>query len=146
MRSLLLLALISLSLSVVEKKSEIKPLPVLECLLTSDIIVKDVKAVYNAIKKYSEDKDILALISTVMAVYPELEAEVTRCLKAEIVLEKGNVPAKIKKIWDSIPKHTQDLIKNAAKLLGKRVAEKSCKKLIKDDEICSLISDYIDDI
>ena len=146
MRSLLLLALISLSLSVVEKKSEIKPLPVLECLLTSDIIVKDVTAVYKAIKKYSEDKDILALISTVMAVYPELEAEVTRCLKAEIVLEKGNVPAKIKKIWDSIPKHTQDLIKNAAKLLGKRVAEKSCKKLIKDDEICSLISDYIDDL
>ena len=146
MRTLLLLALISLSLSVVEKKSEIKPVPVLECLLTSDIIVKDVKAVYNAIKKYSEDKDILALISTVMAVYPELEAEVTRCLKAEIVLEKGNVPAKIKKIWDSIPKHTQDLIKNAAKLLGKRVAEKSCKKLIKDDEICSLISDYIDDL
>ena len=146
MRSLLLLALISLSLSVVEKKSEIKPLPVLECLLTSDIIVKDVTAVYKAIKKYSEDKDILALISTVMAVYPEFEAEVTRCLKAEIVLEKGNVPAKIKKIWDSIPKHTQDLIKNAAKLLGKRVAEKSCKKLIKDDEICSLISDYIDDL
>ena len=146
MRSLLLLALISLSLSVVEKKSEIKPLPVLECLLTSDIIVKDVTAVYKAIKKYSEDKDILALISTVMAVYPELEAEVTRCLKAEIVLEKGNVPAKIKKIWDSIPKHTQDLIKNAAKLLGKRVAEKSCKKLIKDDEICSLITDYIDDL
>ena len=146
MRSLLLLALISLSLSVVEKKSEVKPLPVLECLLTSDIIVKDVTAVYKAIKKYSEDKDILALISTVMAVYPELEAEVTRCLKAEIVLEKGNIPAKIKKIWDSIPKHTQDLIKNAAKLLGKRVAEKSCKKLIKDDEICSLISDYIDDL
>jgi hypothetical protein len=146
MRSLLLLALISLSLSVVEKKSEIKPLPVLECLLTSDIIVKDVTAVYKAIKKYSEDKDILALISTVMAVYPELEAEVTRCLKAEIVLEKGNIPAKIKKIWDSIPKHTQDLIKNAAKLLGKRVAEKSCKKLIKDDEICSLITDYIDDL
>jgi NurA-like 5'-3' nuclease len=146
MRSLLLLALISLSLSVVEKKSEIKPLPVLECLLTSDIIVKDVTAVYKAIKKYSEDKDILALISTVMAVYPELEAEVTRCLKAEIVLEKGNVPAKIKKIWDSIPKHTQDLIKNAAKLLGKRLAEKSCKNLIKDDEICSLITDYIDDL
>jgi NurA-like 5'-3' nuclease len=146
MRSLLLLALISLSLSVVEKKSEVKPLPVLECLLTSDIIVKDVTAVYKAIKKYSEDKDILALISTVMAVYPELEAEVTRCLKAEIVLEKGNIPAKIKKIWDSIPKHTQDLIKNAAKLLGKRVAEKSCKKLIKDDEICSLITDYIDDL
>ena len=146
MRSLLLLALISLSLSVVEKKSEVKPLPVLECLLTSDIIVKDVTAVYKAIKKYYEDKDILALISTVMAVYPELEAEVTRCLKAEIVLEKGNVPAKIKKIWDSIPKHTQDLIKNAAKLLGKRVAEKSCKKLIKDDEICSLITDYIDDL
>ena len=118
----------------------------MECLLTSDIIVKDVTAVYKAIKKYSEDKDILALISTVMAVYPELEAEVTRCLKAEIVLEKGNVPAKIKKIWDSIPKHTQDLIKNAAKLLGKRVAEKSCKKLIKDDEICSLITDYIDDL
>ena len=146
MRSLLLLALVSLSLSVVEKKSEIKPVPVLECLLTSDIIVKDVTAVYKAIKKYSEDKDILALISTVMAVYPELEAEVTRCLKAEIVLEKGNIPAKIKKIWDSIPKHTQDLIKNAAKLLGKRVAEKSCKKLIKDDEICSLITDYIDDL
>ena len=146
MRSLLFLALVSLSLSVVEKKSEIKPLPVLECLLTSDIIVKDVTAVYKAIKKYSEDKDILALISTVMAVYPELEAEVTRCLKAEIVLEKGNIPAKIKKIWDSIPKHTQDLIKNAAKLLGKRVAEKSCKKLIKDDEICSLITDYIDDL
>lgn len=146
MRSLLLLALVSLSLSVVEKKSEIKPVPVLECLLTSDIIVKDVTAVYKAIKKYSEDKDLLALISTVMAVYPELEAEVRRCLKAEIVLEKKNIPAKIKKIWDSIPQHTQKLIKNAAKILGKRFAEKNCKNLLKDDDICSLITDYIDDL
>ncbi len=146
MRSLQLLALISLSLSVVEKKSEIKPLPVLECLLTSDIIVKDVTAVYKAIKKYSEDKDILALISTVMAVYPELEAEVTRCLKAEIVLEKGNVPAKIKKIWESIPEATRTLIKGAAKILGKRLAEKNCIKYLKDEDICSLITDYIDDL
>ena len=81
MRSVLVLALLALVTSQVDLQAQ--PIPVLKCLLGSEILKKDVIVVIDAIKQFNEDKNVLLLVSKLMAVYPEMEKEVKRCLEEE---------------------------------------------------------------
>ena len=120
------------------------PFLLIECILKSDIIIKDVLVVYDAIQKYTKDKDLLSLISTILTVYPQIENEMKKCLKVDINLQK-TIPPKVQKTWDSLPDAAKIAIRTAYVLFGKKEAQKGCMKTIKRDDICNLIFEYIDD-
>ena len=146
MKSILLLSILAFAMSnsdlLVELEAAAKPLPVVKCLIASEIIRKDVVVVVDAVKQFIEDKNAFLLITKILGVYPEVEAEVKRCLEAEGINLKGieDLPAALKKIWESIPKNIRDEIIKHAKHFGKEAAKKVCKKLLKlfkrGTEIC----------
>ena len=146
MRTFFLLALVAFAVCkddfLVELEATATPLPVVKCLIASDKIRKDVVIVVDAVKQFIEDKNAFLLITKILGVYPEVEAEVKRCLEAEGINLKGieDLPAALKKIWKSIPKNIRDEIIKHAKHFGKEAAKKVCKKLLKlfkkGTEIC----------
>ena len=148
MKSILLLSILAFAMSnrdlLVELEAAAKPLPVVKCLIASEIIRKDVVVVVDAVKQFIEDKNAFLLITKILGVYPEVEAEVKRCLEAEGINLKGieDLPAVLKKIWESIPKNIRDEIIKHAKHFGKEAAKKVCKKLLKLFKRGTEICDY----
>ncbi len=149
MKSFLVLALIALTACntdvLVELEATVKPLPVVKCLIASEKIRKDVVVIVNAVQQFVKDKNAFVLITTLLGVYPEVEAEVKRCLKAEgIILESiKDLPRALLKIWNSLPQGVRNRIIQGAKVLGKKAARKACrailKKMKKGTEICGYI-------
>ena len=149
MKSFLVLALIALTACntdvLVELEATVKPLPVVKCLIASEKIRKDVVVIVNAVQKFVKDKNAFVLITTLLGVYPEVEAEVKRCLKAEgIILESiKDLPRALLKVWNSLPQSVRNKIIQGAKILGKKAARKACttllKKMKKGTEICGYI-------
>ena len=127
MRSIIFLSFLVFAMSnrdlLVELESSAKPVPVIKCLI--------------------QDKNAFVLITKILSVYPEVEAEVKRCLKEEGINLQSFVtklPMALKKIWDSLPNAVKKEILDAIINKGREVARKLCYKYIyKHKEICSYI-------
>ena len=137
MKSILLLSILAFAMSnsdlLVELEAAAKPLPVVKCLIASEIIRKDVVVVVDAVKQFIEDKNAFLLITKLLGVYPEVEAEVKRCLKEEGVNLKSfisKLPASLKKAWDSLPSSTKTQIMEAVSKRGRDAGKQVCYKLI----------------
>ena len=149
MKSILLLSILAFAMSnsdlLVELEAAAKPLPVVKCLIASEIIRKDVVVVVDAVKQFIEDKNAFILINKLLGVYPEVEAEVKRCLKEEGVNLKSfisKLPASLKKAWDSLPSSTKTQIMEAVSKRGRDAGKQVCYKLITQEykkKICSYI-------
>ncbi len=149
MKSILLLSILAFAMSnsdlLVELEAAAKPLPVVKCLIASEIIRKDVVVVVDAVKQFIEDKNAFLLITKLLGVYPEVEAEVKRCLKEEGVNLKSfisKLPASLKKAWDSLPSSTKTQIMEAVSKRGRDAGKQVCYKLITQEykkKICSYI-------
>ena len=149
MKSILLLSILAFAMSnrdlLVELEAAAKPLPVVKCLIASEIIRKDVVVVVDAVKQFIEDKNAFLLITKLLGVYPEVEAEVKRCLKEEGVNLKStlpNLPPNIKQIWNTIPSNVRKEIVNEYKIDKNRGVRK-CFKLVKDlnqRKVCSFLA------
>lgn len=149
MKAILLLSILAFAMSnrdlLVELEASAKPLPVVKCLIESDKIRKDVVVVVDAVKQFLEDKNAFLLLTKILGVYAEVEAEVKRCLKQEGVNLQNfirNLPQVLKKIWDSLPSSTKSQILEAIAKKGRQAAKILCNKILKKKEhkkICSYI-------
>ena len=149
MKSILLLSILAFAMSnsdlLVELEAAAKPPPVVKCLIASEIIRKDVVVVVDAVKQFIEDKNAFLLITKLLGIYPEVEAEVKRCLKEEGVNLKSfisKLPASLKKAWDSLPSSTKTQIMEAVSKRGRDAGKQVCYKLITQEykkKICSYI-------
>ena len=149
MRQLLLLALLVFTACktdlLVELEATVKPVPVVKCLIQSEKIRKDVVVVVDAVKQFLEDKNAFLLITKLLGVYPEVEAEVKRCLAEQGINLKSikDLPAALLKIWNAIPKHIRDQILQQAKVLGRNAARKLCNTLLKKTKKAKDICQFI---
>lgn len=149
MRQLLLLALLAFTACktdlLVELEATVKPVPVVKCLIQSEKIRKDVVVVVDAVKQFLEDKNAFLLITKLLGVYPEVEAEVKRCLAEQGINLKSikDLPAALLKIWNAIPKHIRDQILQQAKILGRKAARKLCNTLLKKTKKAKDICQFI---
>ena len=147
MKSIIFLSFLVFAMSnrdlLIELESSAKPVPVIKCLIQSDKIRKDVVTVVEAVKQFLEDKNAFVLITKILSVYPEVEAEVKRCLKEEGINLQSFVtklPMALKKIWDSLPSAVKKEILEAIINKGREVARNLCYKYLpKYKEICSYI-------
>ena len=147
MRSIIFLSFLVFAMSnrdlLIELESSAKPVPVIKCLIQSDKIRKDVVVVVDAVKQFIEDKNAFLLITKLLGVYPEVEAEVKRCLKEEGINLQSFVtklPMALKKIWDSLQNAVKKEILDAIINKGREVARNLCYKYLpKYKEICSYI-------
>ena len=147
MRSIIFLSFLVFAMSnrdlLIELESSAKPVPVIKCLIQSDKIRKDVVTVVEAVKQFLEDKNAFVLITKILSVYPEVEAEVKRCLKEEGINLQSFVtklPMALKKIWDSLPSAVKKEILDSIINKGREVARNLCYKYLpKYKEICSYI-------
>ena len=83
---ILLIALVSCHK---EKKD---PLPVVKCLLESDKLVNDVILVFDAVKKFVENKDLNSFLSVLLVAVPDIFNEVMVCVKKNVNLEQTKIP------------------------------------------------------
>ena len=145
MRTILIIALIALTTSQIDLEAA-KPLPVVKCLIASDIIKKDIPIVIDAIKQFIEDKNAFNLIVKLLGIYPEVESEVKRCLKEQgINLEGiGDIPEAIRKFWESLPKELREQIVKFVKTVALKKAKELCVMLLKKKGWETKICDYID--
>ncbi len=144
MKSILLLALIALTTSQIDLQAE--PIPVIKCLISSPVLQKDVPILIEAVKTFMEDKNVLVLISKILALYPEIEKEVKRCFAEEgIVLESSmDIPEAIRKLWEKLPQGLRDELVKWVKTLAKEKAKELCIKILTKQGWETKICDYID--
>ena len=145
MRSILIIALIALTTSQINLEAA-KPLPVIKCLLESEVIKKDIPVVIEAVKQFMEDQNVLNLVVKIMAIYPEVEAEVKRCLAAQGINLKGidDIPEAIRKLWESLPKELREQIVKFVKTVALKKAKELCIKILSKQGWETKICDYID--
>ena len=149
MKSILLLTVLAFAMCnrdlLVELEAKAKPLPVVKCLIASETIRKDVVVVVDAVKKFVEDKNAFVLITKLLAVYPEVEAEVKRCLKEDgvnLTSFVSQLPRAIYQLWKALPASVKQEILEAIARKGRQVARRVCNRVIKkkkDRKICSYI-------
>ena len=149
MKSILLLTILVFAMCnrdlLVELEAKAKPLPVVKCLIASEIIRKDVVVVVDAVKQFLEDKNAFVLLTKLLAVYPQVEAEVKRCLKEEGVNLKSipNLPNHLQKIWNKLSSSVKKSIINAYKT-GKLNGKRECLKHLGKDQQKKQICIYLD--
>ena len=149
MKSILLLTILVFAMCnrdlLVELEAKAKPLPVVKCLIASEIIRKDVVVVVDAVKQFLEDKNAFVLLTKLLAVYPQVEAEVKRCLKEEgvnLTSFVSQLPRAIYALWKALPASVKQEILEAIARKGREVARRVCYRVIKkkkDRKICSYI-------
>ena len=143
MKSIIILTILALATSQVDLQAQ--PIPVIKCFVSSEVLKKDVLTILDAVNQFTQDKNILLLVSKLMGVYPELEKEVKRCLAEENIELQGikDLPEAIKKIWEKIPKAVRDEIVKFVKTTAKKKAKELCQKLATkfkfDAELCNFI-------
>jgi hypothetical protein len=145
MRSILIIALIALTTSQIDLESA-KPLPIIKCFVESSVIKKDIPVVVDAIKQFMQDKNVFNLIVKLLAIYPEVEAEVKRCLAAQGINLKGidDIPEAIRKLWESLPKELREQIVKFVKTIALKKAKELCIKVLSKQGWETKICDYID--
>ena len=149
MKSILLLTVLTFAMCnrdlLVELEAKAKPLPVVKCLIASEIIRKDVVVVVDAVKQFLEDKNAFVLLTKLLAVYPQVEAEVKRCLKEDGVILTNFVallPRALYQLWKALPASVRQQILEAVVRKGAEYAKRLCYRLIKKKKtrrICSYI-------
>ena len=149
MKSIIILTILALATSQVDLQAQ--PIPVIKCFVSSDVLKKDVLTILDAVNQFTQDKNILLLVSKLMGVYPELEKEVKRCLAEENIELQGikDLPEAIKKIWEKIPKAVRDEIVKFVKTTAKKKAKELCQKLATkfkfDAELCNFLDVILKD-
>jgi hypothetical protein len=149
MKSIIILTILALATSQVDLQAQ--PIPVIKCFVSSEVLKKDVLTILDAVNQFTQDKNILLLVSKIMGVYPELEKEVKRCLAEENIELQGikDLPEAIKKIWEKIPKAVRDEIVKFVKTTAKKKAKELCQKLATkfkfDAELCNFLDVIIKD-
>ena len=138
MKSILLLTVLAFAMCnrdlLVELEAKAKPLPVVKCLIASEIIRKDVIVVVDAVKQFLEDKNAFVLLTKLLAVYPQVEAEVKRCLKEEgvnLTSFVSQLPRALYKLWKALPASVKQEILEAIARKGREVARRVCNRVIK---------------
>ena len=146
MKSILILALIALTTSQVDLQAE--PIPVIKCLISSPVLQKDVPILIDAVKTFMEDKNVLVLLSKVLALYPEIEKEVKRCFAEEGILLQSSmdIPEAIRQLWEKIPKALRDELVKWVKSLAKQKAKELCIKILTKKGWQTKVCDYIDSL
>ena len=149
MKSILLLSILAFAMSnsdlLVELEAAAKPLPVVKCLIASEIIRKDVVVVVDAVKQFIEDKNAFLLITKLLGVYPEVEAEVKRCLKEEgvnLTSFVNKLPRTLLQVWNKVPAQVRQEILQTLHKKGRHVAKDLCYRRLKtkqQKQICSYI-------
>ena len=149
MKSIIILTILALATSQVDLQAQ--PIPVIKCFVSSEVLKKDVLTILDAVNQFTQDKNILLLVSKIMGVYPELEKEVKRCLAEENIELQGikDLPEAIKKIWEKIPKAVRDEIVKFVKTTAKKKAKELCQKLATkfkfDAELCNFLDVILKD-
>ena len=149
MKSIIILTILALATSQVDLQAQ--PIPVIKCFVSSEVLKKDVLTILDAVNQFTQDKNILLLVSKLMGVYPELEKEVKRCLAEENIELQGikDLPEAIKKIWEKIPKAVRDEIVKFVKTSAKKKAKELCQKLATkfkfDAELCNFLDVILKD-
>ena len=149
MKSIIILTILALATSQVDLQAQ--PIPVIKCFVSSEVLKKDVLTILDAVNQFTQDKNILLLVSKLMGVYPELEKEVKRCLAEENIELQGikDLPEAIKKIWEKIPKAVRDEIVKFVKTTAKKKAKELCQKLATkfkfDAELCNFLDVILKD-
>ena len=149
MKSILLLTILVFAMCnrdlLVELEAKAKPLPVIKCLIVSETIRKDVVEVIEAIKKFVEDKNAFALITKLLTIYPEVEAEIKRCLKEEgvnLTSFVNKLPRTLLQVWNKVPAKDRQNILNTISKKGRQIGKDLCFKLLKTNQqkqICKYI-------
>ena len=135
-----------LSEPIVEKKS---PLPIVKCLLTSEILRKDVLKLIEVFKTAKKFEEILYPI---IQMFPEVYSEVEKCLKQEVNLFQTQcilTTAEIKEWKIQCPRSVRsmlyerrdspDVFRFCQKIAPKELRESHCKKI---KQILSTCSQY----
>ena len=93
-----------------------------------------------------EDKNAFNLIAKLLGIYPELEAEVKRCLAEQGINLKGigDIPEAIRKFWESLPKELREQIVKFVKTVALKKAKELCIKILSKQGWETKICDYID--
>ena len=149
MKSILLLTILVFAICnrdlLVELEAKAKPVPIIKCLIASETIRKDIVEVVEAVKKFVEDKNGFALINKLLTIYPEVDAEVKRCLKEkEVNLTSfvNRLPKTLLQIWSKIPAKVRQQIMQALQTKGNQFAKDLCYRLLKtrqQKQICGYI-------
>ena len=149
MKSILLLTILVFAMCnrdlLVELETKAKPVPVIKCLIVSETIRKDVVEVVEAVKKFVDDKNIFALINKLLTIYPEVEAEIKRCLKEEgvnLTSFVNKLPRTLLQVWNKVPAQVRQEILQTLHKKGRHVAKDLCYRLLKtkqQKQICSYI-------
>lgn len=126
------------------------PLPIIQCLLTSDILIKDIQKI---IELFKSGKKIEEIIFPIISMYPEIYSEVTRCLNAEITLFASNEQCILNtdeiKTWKlECPKggrnylyqnrNLPNIVDLCKKFAPKSLRESNCPKIKKIMQTCSV--------
>ena len=149
MKSILLLTVLAFAMCnkdlLVELEAKAQPVPVVKCLIASETIRKDVVEVIEAIKKFVEDKNAFALITKLLTIYPEVEAEVKRCFKEEgvnLTSFVNKLPRTLLQVWNKVPAQVRQEILQTLHKKGRHVAKDHCYRRLKtkqQKQICSYI-------
>ncbi len=149
MKSILLLTILVFAMCnrdlLVELEAKAKPFPVIKCLIASETIRKDVVEVVEAVKKFVDDKNIFTLINKLLTIYPEVEAEVKRCLKEEgvnLTSFVNKLPKTLLQVWNKVPAQVRQEILQTLHKKGRHVAKDLCYRRLKtkqQKQICSYI-------
>ncbi len=125
-----------LSEPILEKKS---PLPIVKCLLTSEILIKDV---LKLIELFKTAKKFEEIIYPIIQMFPEVYSEVERCLKQEVNLLQSKCilsQSEIKEWKIQCPRgarnflyekrNSPDLFDFCRKVAPKELRDSNCKKI-----------------
>ena len=126
--------------------SKISPLPIVKCLLTSEILKKDA---LKLIELFKTAKKFEEIIYPIIQMFPEVYSEVERCLKQEVNLLQSKCilsQSEIKEWKIQCPKgarnflyekrNSPDLFDFCRKVAPKELRDSNCKKIKKILSTC----------
>ena len=98
---LLLLSLVLCNVSIKKQNSAIS---VFKCLLTDEKFIGSLKNIVSSLRKHLDDKDVLALVKSLLENVPVALKEINVCIKSEPVLRSW---------WDDFVDDVNDFFKDA---------------------------------
>ncbi len=98
------LLLISLVLCNVSIKNQNSAISVFKCLLTDEKFIGSLKNIISSLREHLEDKDVLALIKSLLENVPVALKEINVCLNSEPILESW---------WDDFVEKVNNIIEDA---------------------------------
>ena len=98
---LLLISLVLCNVSIINQNSAIS---VFKCLLTDEKFIGSLKNIISSLREHLEDKDVLALIKSLLENVPVALKEINVCLNSEPVLQSW---------WNDFVDKVNDIIEDA---------------------------------